>query len=63
VKEGLFSSAFRRTFCGNVDRLQADLNRYLEFYIRQRAHQGYRKRRTPFQDTDLFATWSLFQRR
>lgn len=33
-----------------MDRLQADLDRYLEFHNRERAHQGYRtKDRTPLE--------------
>ena len=50
VKEEFFAVAFRRTFYESVDQLQADLDRYLEFYNRQRAHQGYRTQgRTPYQ--------------
>mgnify|MGYP001206585819 CR=1 FL=1 len=50
VKEEFFAVGFRRTLYESVDQLQADLDRYLEFYNRERAHQGYRtKGRTPFQ--------------
>ena len=50
VKEEYFSMAFRRTFYESVDQLQRDLDRYLDSYNRERAHQGYRtKGRTPFQ--------------
>ncbi len=34
--------AFRKTFYDNVAQLQADLDQYLEFYNRERPHQGYR---------------------
>ena len=34
----------------SVEQLQGDLDRYLDFYNRERAHQGYRtKGRTPYQ--------------
>src|SRR5262249_37979420 len=50
VKEEFFSVAFRRTLYESVDQLQRDLDPYLEFYNRERAHQGYRTRgRTPYQ--------------
>jgi transposase InsO family protein len=50
VKEEFFSVAFRKTFYESVAQLQADLDRYLDFYNRERAHQGYRtKGRTPYQ--------------
>lgn len=50
LKEEFFVLAFRRTFYESVEQLQTDLDTYLEFYNRQRAHQGYRtKGRTPFQ--------------
>jgi hypothetical protein len=50
VKEEFFSVAFRRTFYESVAQLQDDLDRYIEFYNRERAHQGYRtKGRTPYQ--------------
>ena len=42
--------AFRKTQYQSVDQLQGDLDRYLDFYNRERAHQGYRtKGRTPYQ--------------
>lgn len=50
VKEELIAVAFRKTFYESLDQLQADLDRYLDFYNRERAHQGYRtKGRTPWQ--------------
>lgn len=50
VKEEFFSVAFRKTFYESVAQLQADLDRYMTFYNRERAHQGYRtKGRTPYQ--------------
>jgi transposase len=50
VKEEFYSVAFRRTFYESVDQLQRDLDTYLDFYNRERAHQGYRtKGRTPYQ--------------
>jgi transposase InsO family protein len=50
VKEEFFSVAFRKTLCASVDQLQDDLNRYLDFYNRERAHRGYRTQvRTPYQ--------------
>ena len=50
LKEEFFSVAFRKTTYESVDQLQEDLDRYLEFYNRERAHQGYRTQgRTPFQ--------------
>ena len=50
VKEEFFAVAFRRTFYESVEQLQRDLDAYLEFYNRERAHQGYRtKGRTPYQ--------------
>jgi len=49
LKEEFFSVAFRRTFYETLDQLQIDLDRYLEFYTRERSHQGYRtKGRTPY---------------
>jgi transposase len=49
VKEEFFSVAFRRTHYASVAQLQQDLDKYLDFYNRERAHQGYRtKGRTPF---------------
>ena len=50
MKEEFYSVAFRKTFYESLDQLQRDLDRYVEFYNRQRAHQGYRTQgRTPFQ--------------
>ena len=50
VKEEFFSSAFRNTLYESVAQLQLDLDRYLEFYNRERAHRGYRTQgRTPYQ--------------
>ena len=50
VKEEFFSSAFRHTLYESVAQLQQDLDRYLEFYNRERAHRGYRTQgRTPYQ--------------
>ena len=50
VKEEFFAVAFRRTFYESVAQLQADLDSYLAFYNRERAHQGYRTQgRTPYQ--------------
>ena len=50
VKEEFFSVAFRKTLYESVEQLQADLDKYLDFYNRERAHQGYRtKGRTPYQ--------------
>jgi len=50
VKEEFFTVAFRQTLYLSVDQLQADLDRYLNFYNRERCHQGYRtKGRTPYQ--------------
>lgn len=50
VKEEFFAVAFRRTFYESLAQLQTDLDRYLDFYNRERAHQGYRTQgRTPHQ--------------
>ena len=50
LKEEFFAVAFRKTEYESLDQLQADLDRYLDFYNRERAHQGYRtKGRTPYQ--------------
>jgi len=50
VKEEFFQVAFRKTLYESLDQLQGDLDRYLEFYNRERAHQGYRTQgRTPYQ--------------
>jgi len=49
LKEEFFSVAFRRTFYETLDQLQIDLDSYMEFYNRERAHQGYRTQgRTPY---------------
>ncbi len=51
LQEEFFAVAFRKTFYESVDQLQADLDRYVEFYNRERAHQGYRTQgRTPYQE-------------
>ena len=34
--------ALRKTFYESLDQLQRDLDRYVEFYNRERAYQGYR---------------------
>jgi len=50
LKEESFAVAFRKTEYQSLDQLQVDLDRYLAFYNRERAHQGYRtKGRTPHQ--------------
>lgn len=50
VKEEFFVTAFRQTLYESVAQLQKDLDRYLDFYNRERAHRGYRtKGRTPYQ--------------
>lgn len=50
MKEEFYSVAFRKTFHEWLEQLQADLDRYVEFYNRERAHQGYRTQgRTPYQ--------------
>jgi hypothetical protein len=50
VKEEFFSVAFRKTLYASIDQLQDDLDRYLDFYNRERAHRGYRTQgRTPYQ--------------
>lgn len=41
LKEESFSVAFRKKLYESLDELQRDLDRYLEFYNRERAHQGY----------------------
>jgi len=49
LKEEFFAVAFRKIQYESVDQLQGDLDRYLDFYNRERAHQGYRtKGRTPY---------------
>jgi len=48
-----YAVAFRKTLYESLEQLQRDLDEYLAFYNRERAHQGYRTQgRTPFQ------TWS-----
>lgn len=50
IQEEFFSSAFRKQLYESVAQLQQDLDRYLEFYNRERAHRGYRTQgRTPYQ--------------
>ena len=50
LKEEFFLVAFRKTLYESVAQLQNDLDRYLEFYNRERAHRGYRTQgRTPYQ--------------
>jgi transposase InsO family protein len=50
VKEEFFATAFRKTLYETVAQLQTDLDRFLDFYNRERAHHGYRTQgRTPFQ--------------
>jgi transposase InsO family protein len=50
VKEEFYSVAFRKTFYESLEQLQRDLDDYVAFYNRERAHQGYRTQgRTPFQ--------------
>ena len=53
VKEEFYAVAFRKNFYESLEQLQRDLDQFLAFYNRERAHQGYRTQgRTPFQ------TWS-----
>ena len=50
VKEEFFATAFRSTLYESLAQLQQDLDRYLDFYNRERAHRGYRTQgRTPLQ--------------
>jgi len=50
IQEEFFATAFRNTLFESVAQLQTGLDRYLEFYNRERAHRGYRTQgRTPFQ--------------
>jgi transposase InsO family protein len=50
IQEEFFSTTFRNTLYESVSQLQADLDRYLDFYNRERAHRGYRTQgRTPLQ--------------
>jgi transposase InsO family protein len=49
LKEEFFSVAFRRTFYETLEQMQIDLDQYMDFYNRERSHQGYRtKGRTPY---------------
>lgn len=57
LKEEFFAVTFRKKFYKSVDQLQADLDEYMTFYNRERAHQGYRtKGRTPYQPRFPFCT-------
>jgi len=48
VKEEFYAVAFRRTLYESLEQLRRDLDEYLAFYNRERAHQGYRTQgRTP----------------
>jgi integrase-like protein len=50
VKEEFYAVTFRKKFYQSADELLRDLDAYLAFYNRERAHQGYRTRgRTPYQ--------------
>jgi transposase len=50
LQEEFFTVAFRKTLYESVAQLQCDLDHYLEFYNRERAHRGYRTQgRTPYQ--------------
>ena len=50
VKEEFYAVAFRKTFYESLEQLQRDLDQYLAFYNRERAHQGYRTQgRTPLE--------------
>ncbi len=50
LKEEFFSVVFRKTFYESLEQLQRDLDQFLNFYNRERAHQGYRTQgRTPYQ--------------
>ena len=50
VKEEFYAVAFRKTFYESLEQLQRDLDEYVAFYNRERAHQGYRTQgRTPLQ--------------
>jgi Integrase core domain len=50
VKEEFYAVAFCKTFYESLEQLQADLDGYVAFYNRERAHQGYRTQgRTPYQ--------------
>jgi len=47
LKEEFFTVAFRKTIYKSAAQLQNDLDRYLEFYNRERAHRGYRTQGRP----------------
>ncbi len=50
VKEEFYAVAFQKTLYESLEQLQADLDHYLNFYNRERAHQDYRTQgRTPYQ--------------
>jgi transposase InsO family protein len=50
IKEEFFSIAFRKKLYESLDQLQVDLDEYMNFYNRERSHQGYRTQgRTPYQ--------------
>jgi hypothetical protein len=50
VKEEFYAVVFRKTFYESLEQLQRDLDGYVAFYNRERAHQGYRTQgRTPYQ--------------
>jgi len=50
VKEEFYAVAFRKTLYESLEQLQRDLDQYITFYNRERAHQGYRTQgRTPYQ--------------
>ncbi len=50
VKEEFYAVAFRKVFYESLEQLQRDLDGYVAFYNRERAHQGYRTQgRTPYQ--------------
>ena len=45
VLDEFFRTAFRTKLYASVEQLQADLDRWLEHYNRERPHQGYRNLR------------------
>jgi hypothetical protein len=48
LKDEFFAKAFREKIYTGIDELQADLDRFLEFYNSERSHSGYRcQGRTP----------------
>jgi len=50
VKEEFYAVAFRKTLYESLHQLQRELDGYLAFYNRERAHHGYRTQgRTPYQ--------------